>query len=337
MANQFGDVNFGELAAGEQFQKESASSGNVAAERATGAALTSAGTGAVEGFFQEEKAKTARQMAADEARTQTEHMKRSMTLQKENFDTSLRNERRLAGMDAAASKALLGTEKQIKEDSFGRKMLSENQLADWYATRATSEEDWANYNARSTQLHERKVMILKASYAKIEQAERQAFAKWGQQVDQELMTTLAEKKSIMEKKIQSAQIAAANRSAMISTMGGIASTVVSGYISGKLVGGASGGTGGTTSGLVTGSGGGVTGGELTAAEGVGAGSVGGVVFGAAASEQFAATGHGEGVSGEGRDTKYASSEGPQLKSKTGQGSVIDRVSRVSVKNPLGKR
>lgn len=276
MANQFGDVNFGELAAGEQFQKEAASSGNVAAERATGAALTSASTGAVEGFFQEEKAKTARQMATDEARTQTEHMKRSMTLQKENFDTSLRNERRLAGMDAAAAKALIGTEKQIKEDSFGRKMLSENQLADWYATRATSEEDWANYNARSSQLHERKVMILKASYAKIEQAERQAFAKWGQQVDQELMTTLAEKKSTMEKKIAAAQKEAANRSAIISAMGGIVSGLggawaSSGFSTSWIGGGAAaaggGGAGTSAAGGVGAAGAGIAAGVAAAAAG----------------------------------------------------------------------
>jgi hypothetical protein len=126
-------------------------------------------------------------------------------------------------------------------------------------------------------------MILKASYAKIEQAERQAFAKWGQQVDQELMTTLAEKKSIMEKKIADANRDAANRSAIINGLGGIASGLggawaSSGFSTSWLGGGAasSGGAGAGTTGVnvgaMAGEGGAATSGGSTAASG-GAGAV----------------------------------------------------------------
>jgi len=221
MANDgFGNIDFNSVQAGQRFQTEQAAAGNVAAERQVGAALTEQKTGAVEGFFAEEQQKTKQQMAVDEARTQTAHAKRGMQLQRENFDTGLANNRRLEKMDSAASAEIMGKEKQIQLDSFGRKQLSERQLADWYNTRAASEEDWAGYQQRTQQLHDRKLMILSAAHAKIEQAEKQEAARVQQGGDNKLLMELAEMKKKAADKINKQKNKSANKSAIVGALGG---------------------------------------------------------------------------------------------------------------------
>jgi hypothetical protein len=252
MANDgFGNIDFNSVQAGQRFQTEQAAAGNVAAERQVGAALTEQKTGAVAGFFREEQQKTQQQVAVDEARTQTAHAKRGMQLQRENFDTGLANNRRLEKMDSAASQELLGREKQIQLDSFGRKQLSERQLADWYTTRAASEEDWSGYQQRTQQLHDRKLMILKASYAKIEQAEKQVYAKGQQDMEQDLLTELAKRKKEANDKILKQQAKSANRSAMISTLSTVGA-VVGGVVASVYTLGAGGAAGAAAGGALAG-------------------------------------------------------------------------------------
>lgn len=221
MANDtgFGNIDFNSVQAGQRFQTEQAAAGNVAAERQVGAALTEQKTGAVEGFFKEEQQRTQQQVAVDEARTQTAHAKRGMQLQRENFDTGLANNRRLDKMDSAASQELLGKEKQVQLDAFGRKQLSERQLADWYNTRAASEEDWAGYQQRTQQLHDRKLMLLNAAYAKIEQTEKQEAAKVQQGEDNKLLMELAKMKQEAAKKLDKQRKKSANKSAIVGALG----------------------------------------------------------------------------------------------------------------------
>jgi hypothetical protein len=214
MPNQYGDIGFKDIEAGQTFAKEAEASGNVMAERQVDVAQTEAETGAVKGYFDEERAVSRKQNALTEARAQTDQMKRVTKLQTESFDNSLKNERRLAAMDKSASAQLVQKEKEFRTDSFGRKMLSERQLADWYNTRATSEEEWANYSARSAQIYERKMQMLQQAYKVIQNAEQNEYKKWGQQVDQDLMATLAKKKRDLEDKLRKTRNDSANSSAL---------------------------------------------------------------------------------------------------------------------------
>lgn len=244
MANDtgFGNIDFNSVQAGQRFQTEQAAAGNVAAERQVGAALTEQKTGAVEGFFKEEQQRTQQQVAVDEARTQTAHAKRGMQLQRENFDTGLANNRRLDKMDSAASQELLGKEKQVQLDAFGRKQLSERQLADWYNTRAASEEDWAGYQQRTQQLHDRKLMLLNAAYAKIEQTEKQEAAKVQQGEDNKLLMELAKMKQEAAKKLDKQRKKAANKSAIVGALGSASAAAMAIPVYGWAVAGVLGAT-----------------------------------------------------------------------------------------------
>ena len=214
MANEsYGGVDYAEVAAGDKFRTESAAAGNVAATRAADVALTGAQTGAVSGFFAEEKARSQKQAAVVEARTQTSHMQRSMKMQNDQFDVTLSNERRLSKMDANATKMLVNKEKEIKYDSAGRKALSERQLTDWYTTRATTEEDWAGFQARSDQIYSRKIAVLQMSQTRIVAAMKERAALRGAEVNQELDQALAIANRDLKVKLAQEQTDAANATA----------------------------------------------------------------------------------------------------------------------------
>ena len=216
---QYGNIGFEDIQAGQNFEKQAQASGNVKASEAMKTALTEQQGGTVAGYFQEEQTRQKRQASLDEAQAQTAHMQRAATIRTQNFDESLAHQRQLGALDSSATQQIMAEKAQFTEDSFGRKQLSENQLNDWYTTRAGNEESWSNYQQRSQQLHSRKISIMQMSYDKIDQMQRQVASEVNQSINQDLLKTIDEKKSALAEKIKREQANAANASNIISAVG----------------------------------------------------------------------------------------------------------------------
>jgi hypothetical protein len=239
---QYADLSVDQIQKAGNIGKEQKAAGNVAASREVQSSInTATQPSMVQTFFEGESQRRKQNYALDDARTQTGQMKDVMAMQKTNFDNAYRNERRLDAISSGSSKALLAAEKQFKSDSMGRKILSERQLADWYATKAATEEDWANYQATSEQMHERRLMILTASYNKMIQAEKQAYAAGAAALDRDTQTAIAQAKAELTRKIQAQKNKGANSSALISGLSTVG-TVVGSYWGpmGAMAGGAGG-------------------------------------------------------------------------------------------------
>jgi hypothetical protein len=183
-----------------------------------GAMAQAQGPESVQKFFEKERNTSRRAAALDEAKAQTQTMKKAMNLQATNFDESLKNQRRLYNLDKNATQTLVNEEKQFQLDAAGRKFLSERQMADWFATKAQGEEDWAGYQQRTTQLHERKLQILQAAYKQLEMKETQLYQAGAAAQDRDTREFLARAKSSLEAKIRKAQAKAANSSAIIGAL-----------------------------------------------------------------------------------------------------------------------
>jgi hypothetical protein len=113
--------------------------------------------------------------------------------------------------------------------------MNERQLQDWYSTKVASEEEWKGFEARTIQLHERKMQILKRSYDIMETTERAAYARYAGNIDQNTKRIFAEKKKAIEEQIRQAETDAANSSALASglgTVGGVVGGLVAGWVSG---------------------------------------------------------------------------------------------------------
>ncbi len=234
---QYADISLDQVQQAQNISKEQKAAGNVGAVREVSHAVESQQPSMVKDFFAEESQKRRTSYALQDAQAQTNQMKTAMQMQRTNFDTGMKNERRLASLDASAAKTLLADEKQFKADSMGRKVLSERQLADWYNTRAATDEDWSNYQAASDQMHERRLAILAQSFKVLEQKEKQAYAMNAASLDRDTQTTIAQMKADLAKKIEDQKKKAANSSMMISALGTI------GTVAGGAVGAMAGGVG----------------------------------------------------------------------------------------------
>ena len=230
----------------EQSTLEAANMGDIGAQRAgQRAQIQQAVPGAVNYVNQFAKAKQV-DMQNQMVKNETAKMKESLSLQQSKFDKNLAIENKLDKIEKGAKQRLVDAEMQFKEDSFGRKMLTERQLIDWANTKALGEQDWANFQQRTEQLHKRKIAMLEASFKKLEQLEIQAYKKDAAALDRQTREALAKAKANLERKLQKEKAKAANTSALISGM----STV--GAVAGTAIGGPMGGAGGAVLGTVTG-------------------------------------------------------------------------------------
>jgi hypothetical protein len=231
---QYADLSVDQIQKAGNVAKEQKAAGNVAATREVQGAVAGTQPSMVESYFAEESKKRKQSYALTDARDQTSQMQTAMKMQQENFDSAFKNERRLSAISKGADKQLLSAEKEFKFDSMGRKMLSERQLADWYTTRAATEEDWANYQQASEQMHERRMLVLTASYNKILQMEKQAYAAGAAALDRDTQTAIARAKADLSRKLEDQRKKAANSSVMISALGTVGT--VAGGIVGTIVG-----------------------------------------------------------------------------------------------------
>lgn len=188
------------------------------------------------------------QYALKQMRDQTANMKEAVKYQKSNFDEGLKQQRSLAAIDSAAKNELFDKELQFKRDSQGRKLLSERQLADWMMQKQATEEDFKNFEQRTSQLHQRKMQLLQTAYAKIEQAEKQAYQINKGALDKETTLIIAGKKKALEEKIRKAKTKAANQGSIIT-----GAFTVAGAVAGGIYGGPAGAVAGASVGQGAGS------------------------------------------------------------------------------------
>lgn len=222
--------------------------GNVGGAREVERELTTAKAAtAPQDFFSKLGRERSLKAASVESNALKADLGRITDLQKNNFDNSLKFERKLSNLNAAAATTLVKETKQLQLDSMGRKIMNERQLQDWYSTKVASEEAWHGFEARVSQLHERKMQILKRSYEVMEAAENAAYAKYAGSIDQNTKRILAEKKQAIEAQMRQAERDAANSSALASGLGQVFGAV------GGAVGGAYFGPGGAAAGSVGGS------------------------------------------------------------------------------------
>ncbi len=180
---------------------------------------------AVEGYFQDQKQIAHREAKLSEVKAQTDQMKKAMKLQGDNFDETLSHQRRLESLDAGTTKILLEEEKRFKLDSAGRKMLSERQIADWYNTKAATEEDWQGFQQRQQQLHDRKIQVLQVAYNRISIELEKEYKEGAASLDRQTREYLTRAKAALNDKIRKEKTKAANAAAMtgaLSTMGSLA-------------------------------------------------------------------------------------------------------------------
>ena len=224
-------------------------------KRAEGKREQVADMGTVPQFFQEERRKSKMSGALSDARRQSEFMGKAMKMERDQFDTALLNTRKLAKLDRKNTHALVEAETKFREDSAGRKYMSERQITDWYATRAQGEEDWNNYQLRQGQLHDRKLQVLQAAYSKLDAEERNAYKAFGANLDQQTRAYMAKRKSELRDKIAKEKNRAANSSALTSalaTVGSLAGGAAMSWATplGMAGGAAAGGAAGTYAGML---------------------------------------------------------------------------------------
>lgn len=151
---------------------------------------------------------------------------------RDNFNETLAYTSRLEKMDSAATDRIVNAEKKFKRDQYGRKFLTERQLVDWMGSKRRSEEEWKEYASKSESLHKKKLQFLQASYAKLEQAEKQAYDRFKGVVDRDVKENIAKKKSALQKKIAEQKRKSGNMASIITGVATIGGAIIGGVVTG---------------------------------------------------------------------------------------------------------
>jgi len=131
---------------------------------------------------------------------------------------------------------LLDDQFQFQKDELGRTFFNERQLLDYKVATAKSQVELKDFEQKMRQAGQRKIQMLKAGQAKIEQELKQAFQKGQQELDQAQYKKLAEAKRAMEEKIRREQAKARNRGSMFSAIGTLAGVAIGGALIASGVG-----------------------------------------------------------------------------------------------------
>lgn len=166
---------------------------------------------------------------------------------------SLRNaENSLAALSMTTKQQMFDATMQFEQDELGRTIFNERQLLDYAISKAKDVEDLQNYEQTVGQMSERRMRLLQAAQAKIQQELQQAYAMEENELTQEHKLGLARAKAALEAKMQQEKADAANRAAMFNGIftiaGGVAGAIIAGpggYAVGAAAGASIGGGLGT--------------------------------------------------------------------------------------------
>lgn len=135
------------------------------------------------------------------------------------LQTNLQQE--LAAFDARTKQELFDNQMTFQKDDLGRTLFNEQQLADYALSKAKTQEELAKYEMQAQQASERRLQLLRAAHAKIQQAATQTFTSEQTELDQQTQLALIEKKRQIEEKIKREQTAARNRASIWTAAGTI--------------------------------------------------------------------------------------------------------------------
>lgn len=158
-------------------------------------------------------------------------------------------ERQLNSVDSRLKSRLLDDQMAFQKDELGRTLFNDRQLLDWKLANAKSEVEVADFEQKLREESTKRVQILSAAHAQIQQAMEQSFVEGQQQLDAAQRLRLAEAKRKLEEKIKKEQARSRNRAAMISAAGAIV-----GGVAGALAAGPGGYAAGAAAGSSIGSG-----------------------------------------------------------------------------------
>ena len=146
---------------------------------------------------------------------------------------SLRNaENSLAALSMTTKQQMFDATMQFEQDELGRTIFNERQLLDYAISKAKDVEDLQNYEQTVGQMSERRMRLLQAAQAKIQQELQQAYQMEENELTQEHKLGLARAKAALEAKMQQEKADAANRAAMFNGIftiaGGVAGAIIAG-------------------------------------------------------------------------------------------------------------
>jgi hypothetical protein len=154
-------------------------------------------------------------------------------------------ESQLNTLNSGLKQRLLDDQFTFQKDELGRTFFNERQLLDYKVSTAKSALEVRDLEQKMRQASSRKMQILKAAQAKINQDLTQEFQKGQQALDQEQVKRLTEAQRAMQDKIRREEARAKNRGSMFSALGtlaGVGIVVATGGTGAVLLaGGAAGG------------------------------------------------------------------------------------------------
>jgi hypothetical protein len=158
-------------------------------------------------------------------------------------------ESQLNTLNSGLKQRLLDDQFTFQKDELGRTFFNERQLLDYKVSTAKSALEVRDLEQKMRQASSRKMQILKAAQAKINQDLTQEFQKGEQSLNQEQVKRLTEAQRAMQDKIRREEARAKNRGSMFSALGtlaGIGIVVATGGTGAALLaGGAAGGGAGS--------------------------------------------------------------------------------------------
>ena len=161
---------------------------------------------------------------------------------------------KLSQLDSQAKRKILDSNLSFKMDEAGRALLNTQQLVDWAAMNAKSDEDFQNKVQDIGQAYDRKIQMMQAAARKLKQLSSQGYTADKQKLDNETRKQLAEQAAAIEERL-AREKARANNTMMtsqgIGTLVGMGVGAYFGGPAGASAGGAIGGGVGTVVGSQT--------------------------------------------------------------------------------------
>lgn len=143
---------------------------------------------------------------------------------------------KLSQLDSSLKNELLDRQLQFQKDKAGNTLFTERQLMDYAASKAQSEEEFANYAQMADQAYSRKIQVLEVAHKKLLQTAEQGYISEGKALDQESKKQIVEKMAAVNGAIDRAKNRQAENKARNQATGTIVGTAIGGAIGSVIPG-----------------------------------------------------------------------------------------------------
>lgn len=138
----------------------------------------------------------------------------------------------LNNLDSQLKVKLVDEQMSFQKDELGRTLFNERQLMDYKMQTAKSDLELRDFEDKFRQASDRRLMLLKAAQAKLQQEATQSYAAGQQKLDQQTKERLARASYELKEKIRKEQARQANSASMFSAGGALAGAIAAGVIVG---------------------------------------------------------------------------------------------------------